>query len=287
VKILVETLPIEIRLGVEVEKREISTNGITLIDRHGKRHGPFDFVISGDGSRSHLRKAFGFAARVIEYEHGTLWAIAPAAKVQGRLLQIVRGTRLLFGLLPLGNGLSTLYWGLPARDFERTRRRGLPALKREILAFAPEAEEVLEFIHDYDQLLPTTYRHVRMSKWYDSHVLFMGDSAHAMSPHLGQGINLAMVDAWRFAQCLRKARDPFSAFAAFRAMQREYIAYYSLVTMCLSPFFQSDWDLLAWGRDLVLPYLPHIPWVKQQMLMTVAGLKGGFLKGEITIAHAK
>ena len=104
-----------------------------------------------------------------------------------------------------------------------------------------------------------------------------------MSPHLGQGINLAMVDAWRLAACLRTADTAPTAFAAFRKAQRDYVRYYAAVTWFLSPFFQSDWRILGWGRDWTLPVLPWVPVVKRQMLLTVTGLKGGFLKGRMTV----
>ena len=196
---------------------------------------------------------------------------------------MVRGTRQLFGLLPLGDGLVSVYWGLPNRDLDAVKARGLDALKREIVAFAPEAEEPLGHLWDFEQLLHTTYRHVHMRQRDDGRVIFIGDAAHAMSPHLGQGINIALVDAWRLAACLRDAATPAAAFAAFRKMQRAYVRYYATVTWFLSPFFQSDWRVLGWGRDWTLPLLPRLPVVRRQMLMTVAGLKGGFLKGRMTV----
>ena len=64
-------------------------------------------------------------------------------------------------------------------------------------------------------------------------------------------------------------------------MQKAYLRYYAAVTFALSPFFQGDWRVLGWGRDVCLPLLPRIPWVKRQMLMTVGGMKGGFLRGEV------
>ena len=277
----VASRPVDVRLGCAVVAREVTAAGVVLVDATGRRHGPFDFVLAGDGSRSRLRAACGLRARVWPYAHATLWAIAPGTGVPGKLFQVVDGCRRLLGLVPLGDGLCSLYWGLPARDHAATRARGLDALKREMLAFAPEAAGVLDFVHHFDQLLLTRYQAVRMPRWHDRHTLFLGDAAHAMSPHLGQGINLALVDAWRFARCLREAPDHVTAFRAFVAAQKAYLRYYAAVTFALSPFFQSDWPVLGWGRDVCLPWLPRVPWVRRQMLMTVGGLKGGFFGGEV------
>jgi 2-polyprenyl-6-methoxyphenol hydroxylase-like FAD-dependent oxidoreductase len=273
----------EVRLGCEAIAREVRAEGVFLLDAWGGRHGPFDFTLAAEGSRSRLRKACGLHADVTEYPHGTLWMIVPDTGVPGTLLQVVRGCRNLFGLLPLGDGLVTLYWGLPASQWEEVRKAGLEALKREVLSFSLEAAPALEMVVDMSQLILTSYRHVSMRRWHDRHTLFLGDAAHAMSPHLGQGINLALLDAWCFAHCLRGAATPQEAFTSYSRARRAQLNYYATVTYLLSPFFQSDWDILGWGRDLFLPLLPRIPWVKRQMLMTVAGVKGGWLSGPMDV----
>src|SRR5437764_406816 len=122
---------------------------VTVLEQ-SERVGP-----AGDGARSRLREACGFKASVTRYSHGTLWVIAPG-RFKGHLLQVVRGTRKLFGLLPLGDGLVTMYWGLPVREFDGLKARGLDSLKDEILRFSPEAGEVLDFLHDFEQLILTT-----------------------------------------------------------------------------------------------------------------------------------
>lgn len=282
-KTLVETQPIDVRLDTEILSRQVTDTGVTLIDHRGGRHGPFDFLVCGDGARSALRKCLGPRCWSRPYNHGTLWAIAPGKGVPGELLQVVRRNQQLSGLLPLGDGLVTLYWGLPVRDLEKTRQRGLEPLKREIIAFCPQAAEPLDFIHDWDQLLYTTYRANWMARRFDRRTLFLGDAAHAMSPHLGQGINLAMVDAWVLAGAVRETSTPHAAFRLWHRRQAAYLRYYAAVTFLLSPFFQHDCSFLGWGRDVVLPWLPKIPFVKRQMLMTVCGLKGGWLQGRRSI----
>lgn len=282
VRDLALTQDIDVRLGTEVTAREIDPFGrVILRDAAGGAHGPFDCVVCADGSRSHLRAVFGFRAEVMKYDHGTLWVTAPAPGLEAKLLQAVRGTRQMLGLLPLGDGLASLYWGVRNDEVDAIRARGLDALKAEMLTFCPEAAAVLDFLQDFDQLIHTTYQHVHLRRTHDGRVIFIGDSAHAMSPHLGQGVNIAMVDAWRLAACLRAAETPAQGFAAFRRAQRDYQRYYATVTWLLSPFFQSDWRILGWGRDVFLPLMPLLPVVRRQMLLTVCGLKGGFVKGRM------
>ena len=67
-------------------------------------------------------------------DHGTLWITVPGAGVPGKLLQVVRGTRQLLGLLPLGDGLVSVYWGLRNDTVDAVKARGLDALKGEMLA---------------------------------------------------------------------------------------------------------------------------------------------------------
>ncbi len=283
-KTLVESVPVDVRLGIEIAGRsQLPDGSVELFDTAGETHGPFDFMVCGDGARSRLRGLLGTRQMSWRYSHGTLWAITPGMPVRGELFQVVKGTKYLCGLVPMGDGLTTLYWGIPKTEYAALRARGIDALKAEIERFCPRAEECTQHLFDFDQLLFTTYQHNWMARRFDRNAIFIGDAAHAMSPHLGQGINLAMVDAWMLARALAEAPTPLEAFRSFERRQRAYQRYYSAVTFFLSPFFQSDWPILGWGRDRVLPWLPKIPVIRRQMLMTVAGLKGGFFKGERTI----
>lgn len=278
-KSLVETQPVDVHLGTDIVRRSVENGKVWLIGADEERFGPFDFVVCGDGSRSVLRSAMGSRWWHHPYRHGAIWAIAPSTTVQGKLLQVVDRNRRLCGVLPLGDGLTTLYWGASVDEYERIRERGIDALKREIVAFCPETADLLEFVYDMDQLIFTTYRAVWMCRRFDRHSIFLGDSSHAMSPHLGQGINIALLDAWILAECVRTTHTPLEAFRLWHRRQEGYLRYYAAVTAFLSPFFQSDVTLLGWWRDVVLPLLPYLPFVKKQMLMTMAGLKGGFMKG--------
>lgn len=279
----VEQESIDVRLGCEITRHEVRDNHSYLIDEAGIEYGPFDFVVAADGSRSALRKHCVLPFRVIEYDHGALWATGPCQVITNKLYQVCRGTRRLLGILPIGGGRCSLYWGVPCRDFATVMKHGLPTLKRELLAFCPESRELLDSISDLKQLVFTTYRHVWMPRWFNRHILFLGDSAHAMSPHLGQGGSIALLDAWTLVDCINRAQDHYTAFQTYRRRRAAHINYYSAITFILSPFFQGDGQLKAIWRDFALPLMPRLPWVRGQMLLTMAGLKNGWLGGRLRI----
>jgi 2-polyprenyl-6-methoxyphenol hydroxylase-like FAD-dependent oxidoreductase len=274
---------IDVRLGREVTRLEVHRGGTCLTDGDGVQHGPFDVVVAADGSRSAVRSLARLPFRVVPYGHGALWITGPCTAVRDKLYQVCRGTRYLLGILPIGGGRCSLYWGVPCRELDSVRARGIVAFKSELSAFCPESGELLDPLTDFGQLVFTTYRHVWMPRWHAGRVIAIGDAAHATSPHLGQGGSLALLDAWALAECLDRCADPPSAFRAYAHRRAAHIRYYNSLTFLLSPFFQGDGWLKGTWRDFALPLMPRLPWVRRQMLMTMCGLKGGWLRGRLDI----
>lgn len=60
-----------------------------------------------------------------------------------------------------------------------------------------------------------------LPRWSSGRVALIGDAAHAVSPHSGQGVSMALEDAIVMARELRDAPSPAAAFAAFIAERRE------------------------------------------------------------------
>jgi 2-polyprenyl-6-methoxyphenol hydroxylase-like FAD-dependent oxidoreductase len=191
------------------------------------------------------------------------------------LYQVTRGARRLVGLLPIGEGRVAFFWGLRCDELSPVKARGFETFRKEVVALCPMAQPLIDEIGGFERLSFAGYLHALPRRVQRGRVVLAGDAAHAMSPHLGQGVNLALLDA----ECLARQLDqrPLAeALGAYAAERRAHSRYLGLMSQMLSPFFQSESRVLGWGRDLALPLMCSVPWLRRQMELSVAGLKCGF-----------
>jgi 2-polyprenyl-6-methoxyphenol hydroxylase-like FAD-dependent oxidoreductase len=278
--------PVDLRLGVSIERlTRVAHDRVAVLDTHGRRHGPYDLVVVADGSRSQLRAAS--PARVSPYAWGALWSVVddPEQIFQGELHQVVRGTSTMLGFLPTGFGpeqshttpLVSVYWSLRGDRVEELLAGGLDAWKGQVLSYAPHAEPILDRIASREQVLFTSYQHVSMSRWASHDVVYVGDAAHSMSPQLGQGCNLALVDAWTLAASLATHDDVASALCAYVGARSDHLRFYQFATRALTPFFQSDLTPLGWVRDVGMGTAHRFRFFNRLMTASMCGTMTGLL----------
>lgn len=289
---------ITMKLGVTGDSLARSTNKrFHLVDELGVHHGPHDLIIAADGAKSRFRDDTGLLRSAQPYPWGALWYLAddPEKRFDGKLFQYVDGTRRMLGLLPTGqcpemdgtgdttNKLS-LYWSIDASTLPAFRAAPLDEWKEEVLSMEPEAAFVLDQITSKDELLFSQYHDVVMAPWHTRAVVHLGDSAHATSPQLGQGANLALWDAMVLADCIRAERSELTiALSNYSAMRRSHLGYYQFATRALTPFFQSNHDALGVLRDLVMPIASKIGFVNRAMVLGMTGTAAGFTLAELDL----
>jgi 2-polyprenyl-6-methoxyphenol hydroxylase-like FAD-dependent oxidoreductase len=278
---------IPVLTGIEITRQRQESDGrSSLLDSHAAEHGPFDLVIISDGARSMLRDGVPIPAKVHRFAWGVFWLIVPDPDglYQSRLNQYFDSTRVMMGLLPTGKAhgqtgppLVSMFWSIHRDAVEAWQAAGLESWKAEVRRVCPTADPILEQVHDPDQLVFAEYYDVRMPRWHTENTVIIGDAAHAMSPHLGQGANLALYDARVLADCLID-QPTAAALAEYSRRRRKHISYYLLTTRGLTPFYQSRFTPLALPRDLAFPLISKVPWIRDQMLRTLVGEKMGLFQ---------
>jgi 2-polyprenyl-6-methoxyphenol hydroxylase-like FAD-dependent oxidoreductase len=255
-----------------------------LMDSDGQRHGPHQLIVVADGSRSRQRRATELCKHVARYPWGALWFVGQAVPSH-ELRQVVDGANRFVGLLPTGKGpkdasgttLASLFWSLRVDALDAWRKRGLSAWKDEVCTLSSEAESLVAQIHDIDEVLFATYHDVVMHRPATRNVVCLGDAAHATSPQLGQGANLALWDAMVLADVLaEEPRDLARALDRYGRARQAHLDFYQLVTRWLTPFFQGDHHELAFLRDTFMPVLCKVPFTRRRMTEAMLGIADGF-----------
>ena len=83
----------------------------------------------------------------------------------------------------------------------------------------PVVSRILEAVTDNVGAFPV-YDIPSLPTWHRGAVCLIGDAAHAVGPHVGQGTSLALEDAFVIAKCLRDLSDAPEAFTAFERIRR-------------------------------------------------------------------
>ena len=287
---------VQIETGVAISRFSQSAHGVELFinDAQGDEqpYGDCCALILADGVRSTLRAQMRVKQRVQPYPWGALWNIqpTPAGMQSTDLRQWYRGCREMFGVMPTGRthaerrqALSSLFWSLPTAEFAAWREAGLDVWKTRVLQLAGAgAEPFLQAIESPAQLSFAAYADVRMQRWHDGRVLAIGDCAHAMSPQLGQGANMALIDAAALARALlpQRAADAIDwqqVFAGYASARRQHLSYYRQASRLLTPLFQSESRALALLRDSALYLARHNRLGRYHAATTLVGARTGWL----------
>lgn len=265
--------------GVEVT--HIDAERGRLRDADGRSHGPFDRIVVASGAASALRRQVAEPALDRPYPWGAQWCLVPQGdwRWPDELRQRYLRARRMAGLLPVGTRPGDpvprlgFFWSLPVAALDAPADAA--RWRADVAAVWPEALERLHGIDAPAQLAAARYRDCVMRTWHRGRAIVIGDAAHAMSPQLGQGVNMALLDAVGLRDALRAAPD--EALARFVARRRRHLRTYHRWSRWLTPLFQSDHDWAAACRDRLMHPLSRLPGGRGEMLRVLTGTRVGAL----------
>jgi len=175
--------------------------GVRARTPRGELEARADLVIGADGRHSIVQARAGFERREFGVPIDVLWM---------RISKKQDDPEQSFGFFQHGKLLVLLgrgdYWQcgfvIPKGGFDEIKALGLPRFQEDIVSFAGFLRDRVAELDDWSKIKLLTVQINRLRDWCREGLLCIGDSAHAMSPAGGVGINLAIQDAVATANLL-------------------------------------------------------------------------------------
>ena len=253
---------------------------VALIDTVGRFWGTFDLVVDASGANSPLR-AQVTNARARQFAYGAVWANVPDIGLAPRTLaQRYIGAHVMLGHLrigrirPGGPPLAALFWSLKPEEYDSWAAR-FDGWREDVARLWPEMTPILAGLTGPRDFTLAAYQHFTAPQPQRGAVALIGDAAHATSPQLGQGANNAMLDALALADAVSAHRDIGAALAEYARNRRRHVRFYQRASAVMTPFFQSDSRVAGGIRDATFHKMRHVPYLRREMVRTLAGLKTG------------
>jgi 2-polyprenyl-6-methoxyphenol hydroxylase-like FAD-dependent oxidoreductase len=190
----------------------------------------------------------------------------------------------MMGVLPVGvartggKRQAAFFWLLRGDRLEAWRAGGLEAWKDQVRTLWPATGPLLDQIGSLDRLTFARYAHRTLRGPAAPGLIHIGDSWHSTSPQLGQGANMALLDAWALAKALSEEDGLEAALRRAVALRRSHVRLYQGLSALFTPAYQSDSLILPWIRDRIVPPFGGLwPATRIQAEM-VAGTFGGPLE---------
>ncbi|GAB4104141.1 FAD-dependent oxidoreductase [Micromonospora taraxaci] len=260
---------VDLRTGVTVRHVRVEPGERPAVS-DGRQTIEVDLVVAADGTDSGIRRQLAPESRVVSsgcaaWRAVIPWYKAPRLRDDQPLVGEILGAGYRFVAASLGergsSGGSTrggIYWvataaGAPRPEPPETQL----ALLRRWYAGWPDPIGALLDATDPSDLVQQEVRELRpLPRAYGfpagpGGVVLLGDAAHAMPPHLGQGACLAFEDAATLATLLREARLP-DAVQAYDRVRRPRAATVVRQTRRMSAVLQARGRLALRARDAAL-----------------------------------
>lgn len=155
-------------------------------------------TVGANGRYSHLAEQLGLESVSTSPPMDVLWFALPRIAEDDRWLEGGLKAKINKGhMAVVFSRKDSLQIGylIFKGSYDRVRKQGIEPLKQSLLNLVPELGERLDLIKDLSQIAFLPVKSDRLKRWYRDGFLAIGDTAHAMSPVGGVGINYAIQDA--------------------------------------------------------------------------------------------
>ena len=163
-------------------------------------------VVGADGPQSRIRTSIGAEVKTKKYPDSFLVGLAgPISGAESRARQYQHPGKML-GIMPSGPQATYFFYCVGPRSFDSVKKEGLASFRAEVVQAAPEMADAFTGVEAWTRMAYFTPSFIHVNRWVGNGVALLGDSAHTIHPHAGQGVNLALEDAVALAGVIEKCK---------------------------------------------------------------------------------
>lgn len=271
---MVQHQNVQIITGAEVTAAPLTHGKRTVILANTATHGPYDLVIDASGSHSALSPLTSHAL-----PFGAVWGHVPwpeqSPLPRNQLNQRYHRADKMAGVLPIGQlpgdptPRAAVFWSLPLAALDQWPSQNMAQWRDQVATLWPEMADFTETLTDPTQMTAARYTHGTLRRPYAPALAFIGDAAHRASPQLGQGANMALLDAMALSLALHQ--NPDHALPQYAQMRRWHVRIYQAMSAAFTPMYQSSSRILPILRDHILAPASTLPPVPRILTALVSG----------------
>jgi 2-polyprenyl-6-methoxyphenol hydroxylase-like FAD-dependent oxidoreductase len=182
-----------------------------------------DVLVAADGARSTIRRLLlGDAPTPTGNAemHGT---VPTPADVPSGVYRQIWGPGAKFGFYPVREA-TCWYCTVKASDPRYVDDAGRKdAIRARVAAYPPPTLSLVDAESEHPITRAVIVTHDLSKPWVHGRIALLGDAAHALAPHLGQGAGQAIEDAAALADCLRANGDVGAALRAYEQRRKDHV----------------------------------------------------------------
>ncbi|OED40517.1 hypothetical protein AB833_11980 [Chromatiales bacterium (ex Bugula neritina AB1)] len=256
---------------------------------------PFNLVVDASGSHSRI-VANHVKTKRTALAYGALWATVKLGSTgfsRNLLEQRYRRASVMAGVLPCGRlpddstEVATFFWSLKSNEHRPLLQTGIDKWKQQVISIWPSLELLTDQLYDFNDLTYASYAHHTLKIPYRKNIVFIGDAAHSTSPQLGQGVNMALLDAVALTSALtvaqkaeytgkhsKRNKQGFAeqSLPLYARARQRHVRLFQAASYFLTPFYQSDAVVLPLLRDALFEPVAKLPYANKLITSLGSGL---------------
>lgn len=277
---------VTLKTGYEATAISQNERSTSVVFTNGEREEGFDLMIVANGSRSLLRDSFQVTKISKPQNASALWATLPyeSGELEEHSISQYYGKGVLGGVMPIGYNplenskqkIVNFFWGVNGTATPIVSDADFKKHKAYFYRYFKTMPSIVDKLEHKEQLVFAPYFDSQLLRFYEGRVAFIGDIAHAMSPQLSSGTNLALLDAFELAKCLKETASLPKALHQFSINRIRQVHYYQAVSRIVTPIFQNNVGY-PFVRDVLMQKMYETPITRKILLETLMGIRDGWL----------